>query len=134
MNQASMKCARYLHSLLRLLSMLAGSEPSVPPPSAPYPDPVAVERAAAIITQAESPLIITSDGGEALFDELSGVAEKFAIPVVQFWRTRTAISTKHPLYAGEDPHELLLRSDAVLVLDSLVPWMPVAARPREALP
>jgi acetolactate synthase-1/2/3 large subunit len=105
--------------------------PSVSPPSAPHPDPAVVEKIVEILAAAVKPLIITSDGGEALFEVLSAFAERFAIPVVQFWRTRPALSTLHPFYAGEDPRPLLLESDAVLVLDTLVPWLPGATQLRE---
>lgn len=95
-------------------------------PVAPQPDRVAIERAAAMLVGAQNPLIITSDGGEALFDVLGDFADRFAIPVVQFWRVRPAISTRHPLYAGEVPRVLLAEADVVLVLDTMVPWMPGA--------
>lgn len=93
-------------------------------PAAPHPDPAAIGEAAEILAHAKHPVILTSDGGEALFDVLGDFAERFAIPVVQFWRMSPAISTRHPLYAGEVPRPLLAEADAVLVLDSLVPWLP----------
>ena len=99
-------------------------------PSPPHPDPAAVEAAVALLCEAETPLIITSGGGPDLFDVLGPAAERFAIPVVQYWRTSVAISTEHPMYAGENPAELLSRSDCVVVLDSMVPWVPHAMGPR----
>lgn len=99
-------------------------EPSVTVPSAPHPDPAAIARAVELLAEAENPLIITSDGGEALFGELGDLAERFAIPVVQFWRTSPAISTEHEMYAGESPRPLLAEADVVVVLDTMVPWMP----------
>jgi acetolactate synthase-1/2/3 large subunit len=77
-----------------------------------------------MLAEAENPLIITSHGGKALFDVLGDFAERFAVPVVQFWRTSPAIATTHPMYAGEVPMPLLAQADAVLVLDTLVPWIP----------
>jgi len=76
------------------------------------------------LAEAEQPLIITSGGGEELFSVLGDFAEQFAIPVVQFWRTSPAISTDHPMYGGEHPRPLLGEADVVLVLDTMVPWMP----------
>ncbi len=99
-------------------------EPSVTAASPPGPDAAAMMRAVAMIAEAEQPLIITSHGGEALFGVLGDFAEEFAVPVVQFWRTSPAIATDHPMYAGEVPMALLAEADAVIVLDSLVPWMP----------
>ena len=102
---------------------------SVEVPAPPHPDPAAVEAAVGLIAEAEAPLIITSGGGPDLFDVLGPVAERFAIPVVQYWRTSVAISTEHPMYAGENPAELLSRSDCVVTLDSMVPWVPGGMRP-----
>lgn len=103
---------------------------SVETPSPPHPDPAAVEAAVALLCDADSPLVITSGGGPDLFDVLGPAAERFAIPVVQYWRTSVAISTEHPMYAGENPAELLSRSDCVVVLDSMVPWVPHSMEPR----
>ena len=103
-------------------TMASASTQSIP--SAPHPDPEAIERAADIVAQAKHPLIITSGGDDALFEALGALAERFAIPVTQFWRMSTAISTRHPLYAGETPRPLLADADAVIVLNTIVPWMP----------
>ena len=72
-------------------------------PSPPHPDPGAIDAAVALLADAESPLIIASRGSEELFEVLGPFAERFAIPVVQFWRTSPAIATTHPLFAGEVP-------------------------------
>jgi acetolactate synthase I/II/III large subunit len=97
---------------------------SVAVPSPPHPDPEAIERAVGILAESEHPMVITSDGGAELFEVLSDLAARFAIPVVQFWRTSPAVATNHPFYAGEVPVPLLARADAVLVLDTMVPWLP----------
>lgn len=93
-------------------------------PSPPHPDPAAIDAAARAIAEATSPVVVVSGGGPGLFDVLGPFAERFAVPVVQFWRTRTAISTSHPFYAGESPGMLVSRADVVIVLDALVPWLP----------
>ena len=99
-------------------------------PAPPHPDPAAVEAAARLLAEAEAPLIVSSGGGPDLFDVLGPIADRFAIPVVQYWRTSVTISTEHPMYAGEDPTVLLSRSDCIVVLDSMVPWVPHAMAPR----
>jgi acetolactate synthase-1/2/3 large subunit len=99
-------------------------EPAVAVPSPPHPDPAAVAAAVELLAGSENPLIITSGGGEPLFSVLSDFAERFAVPVVQIWRTSPAIATTHPMYAGEVPMPLLGQADVVLVLDTLVPWIP----------
>lgn len=93
-------------------------------PTPPAPDPTAIALAVSILSAARNPLIITSDGGEALFDVLGDFADQFAVPVVQFWRMSPAISTRNSMYAGEVPSVLLAQADAVVVLDTMVPWMP----------
>ena len=100
------------------------AEPSVTRPSPPHPDPEAIHRAVSMLAEATAPLIIASDGGPELFAVLGDFAERFAIPVVQMWRTRPAISTTHPMYAGESPTAHLAEADVVLVLDAMVPWLP----------
>ena len=32
--------------------------------------------------------------------------------------------TDHPMHLGHDPGELLPKADVVIVIDSVVPWMP----------
>lgn len=99
-------------------------EANVAVPSSPHPDPEAMARAVAALAEADNPLIITSGGGPELFPALSDLAQRFAIPVVQFWRTSPAIATDHPFYGGEVPMPLLGRADVVVVLDTMVPWLP----------
>lgn len=105
--------------------------PTIGVPAPPHPDPEAIATAAEALAGADHPLIITSDGGPELFSVLGPFVERHAIPVVQFWRTTAAITTDHAFYAGESPAGLIERSDVVLVLDSLVPWMPAATRLRD---
>lgn len=93
-------------------------------PSAPHPDPAAIEEVAALIAEADHPLILASGGGADVFEVLTTFCDDFAVPVCQFWRTNPVISTHHPFYAGEVPRHELARADVVLCLDSLVPWLP----------
>jgi acetolactate synthase-1/2/3 large subunit len=95
-------------------------------PSAPHPDPVAIAEAVAMLAEAEHPLIVASGGDEAIFAAVSALAEEFAVPVCQFWRTSPVISTTHPFFAGESPKAELARADLVISLDTLVPWMPAS--------
>jgi acetolactate synthase-1/2/3 large subunit len=92
--------------------------------SAPHPDSVA--EAARLLSDAENPLILAfrvgaRDGG---FDRLTAFAEKQAIPVVEFWPSQLSISGESPMHAGFDPAGDLANADVVLVLDSIVPWLP----------
>jgi acetolactate synthase I/II/III large subunit len=95
-------------------------------PAPPAPAPAAIDHAAAILADAEHPLIITARGGRAAAgpEALARFAERFAIPVVEFWPPQNSLATTHPMHGGFDVAPWLPQADAVLVLDSLVPWIP----------
>ncbi len=96
------------------------------------PGTASLEAAAEILAEAERPMIVTARagrGGEG-FGALAAFAERFAIPVVEFWASRIALPSAHPMHAGFDPGRLLAEADAVLVLDALVPWIPQRQAPR----
>jgi acetolactate synthase-1/2/3 large subunit len=101
-------------------------------PAPPAPAPAAVEQAAALLAEAERPLIVTARAGRARggVEALASFAERFAIPVVEFWPAQNSLPTTHPMHAGFDVAPWLPEADAVLVVDSLVPWIPS----RHALP
>jgi acetolactate synthase-1/2/3 large subunit len=100
--------------------------PRLRAPAAPAPAPQAIAEAAAILAHAERPLIIAGrgDGTEQGFAALARFADRFAIPVVEFWPSRLSLATDHPMHAGFDVMPWLPESDAVLVLDAMVPWLP----------
>lgn len=101
-------------------------EPHANAAASPHPDPSAIHHVANLVAAARHPLVIISGGDQAIFDRLGSFAERFAVPVVQFWRTSCAIATNHPFYAGEVPKEELASADVVVVLNTMVPWMPGA--------
>ena len=86
-----------------------------------------VARAAELLANAKAPLILGSRSGHvaAGFAALRSFAEEFAIPVGEFWASRPSLDTTSPMHAGFDPAEDLAVADVVLVLDLLVPWIPV---------
>ena len=47
----------------------------------------------------------------------------------QYWAVATAISAEHPMYVGQDPSPWVAEADAILVVDSLAPWMPDVHEP-----
>jgi acetolactate synthase-1/2/3 large subunit len=96
--------------------------------SAPAPSLAAVEEAAAILSEAEYPLILTAAAGRtpAAMMELAALAEEFAIPVVQSEATDISLPTDHPMCFGFDPSPFIGKADAVAVFDSAVPWIPSA--------
>ncbi len=103
--------------------------PAQSTPSAPRPDPVAIERVADLIAAARHPLIISAAFATGGGMVLGAFADRFAIPVVEQWSPTNALATDHPMHAGFDPGELLGEADVVLVLDVPVPWVPSRQRP-----
>jgi len=102
------------------------------PAAAPLPDPAAVERLAAVLARAENPLIITGRAGrepEAV-PLLAALAERHALPVVECKPKHLCLPSDHPMHGGFDPDPWLDEADAILVLESDVPWIPSIRKPR----
>jgi len=59
------------------------------------------------------------------------LAEAFALPVVQSEPRDFNLSTEHPMHVGFEPGSLLPKADVIVVLDSIVPWIPRAHAPRK---
>ncbi len=98
--------------------------------AAAHPDHVA--RAAELIVRAERPVIITqSPDHHAGFDLLSSMAEKHALPVVEYWSTRQALPTSHPMHAGRDPSPWVAEADVIVVVNAMVPWVSDHVSPPE---
>jgi len=97
----------------------AGAVPARPADSA-------IEEAARLIAHAEFPLIVTSNAGRnpQAFANLAKLAADYALPVAQFAPSGTNLATDHPMHLGYEPSVLLAEADVVLVLDSVVPWIP----------
>jgi acetolactate synthase-1/2/3 large subunit len=99
--------------------------PAVPP----GPDPTALERLAGILAQADRPVIVTSrtaaDPRSA--PVLARIAELLGAAVID-QGDRANLPGGHPLHIVADV-EALKSADAVLLLDSEVPWVPAQAAP-----
>jgi acetolactate synthase-1/2/3 large subunit len=100
-----------------------------PPAMAPAvlaANPDDLRRVAQLLTEAKRPLIIAQRGAGSRegFRALAEIAERWTIPVCQWWAVATAISDEHPMYVGQEPGPWLAEADVVLVVDSLAPWMP----------
>ncbi|HEX6141076.1 MAG TPA: thiamine pyrophosphate-requiring protein [Geminicoccaceae bacterium] len=103
--------------------------PVLQPPRPSVPDAGALDEAAALLARAERPLVIAARADAAAFGTLERLAGRFALPVVEFWPTRVALPTDHLLHGGFDVGPWLEDADVVLVLDSLVPWIPLRHAP-----
>jgi acetolactate synthase I/II/III large subunit len=101
--------------------------------TAPEPARAAIEQAASLIAKAEFPLIVTSSAGRvpAAVGALAALAEEFALPVVQAEPRDMNLPTDHPMHLGYDVGALLPKADVVIVIDSVVPWMPRNHQPRK---
>lgn len=99
----------------------------------PEPAQAAIEEAAALIAKAEFPLIVTSSVGRdpQAIDELGALAQEFTIPVVQSEARDYNLATDHPMNLGFDPSAWLAKADVIIVLDSVVPWIPKTHGPRK---
>ena len=93
------------------------------------PDQLA--EVAELLAGAEHPLIFAQRGAGSLegFDALARIADRWSIPVCQYWAVASAISSEHPMYVGQDPAPWVAHADVILVIDSLAPWMPDAHGP-----
>ena len=100
--------------------------------SPPAPDEAAIAAAAAMLAKAKHPLIVTADAGRdpAAVPLLAGLAERFAIPVVEHRQRYLNLPADHPCHLGYNPAALLDDADAILVIECDVPWTPVRKAPR----
>ena len=105
---------------------LAAAPGMRPASAAAEPDDLA--RAATLLASAERPVIVAQRGAgtQAGFEALAEIADRWSIPVCQWWAVATAVSSAHPMDVGADPAPWLADADVVLVIDSLAPWMPDA--------
>jgi acetolactate synthase-1/2/3 large subunit len=103
-----------------------------------FPDPMDVARVADRLAAAERPLILVSGAGRdpAAVPALVAMAEAGGIGVVEVDPTHVNFPQSHPLHvgftqpSGTDP--ALDEADALLVIDSDVPWYPSLRKPPEA--
>ncbi|HZK90186.1 MAG TPA: thiamine pyrophosphate-dependent enzyme [Stellaceae bacterium] len=56
-------------------------------------------------------------------------AERFAIPVVEHRQRHLSLSADHPCHLGYDPTPFVKEADAILVIESDVPWVPSRVQP-----
>ncbi len=99
--------------------------------SPPGPDFDALDAAGALLAAAENPLIITASAGrdpEAV-KAIADFALRFAVPVVEHRHRHLNIPADHPCHLGYDPNELIETADAIVVVESDVPWIPSRKNP-----
>ncbi|MCO6185356.1 thiamine pyrophosphate-requiring protein [Rhizobium sp. L1K21] len=103
------------------------AEPSIAPATGAA-DQASIEKLAAMLATAKSPLIIAQRGvGDADgFAAFARWAEEWGIAVSSWWVNQLAIATDHPCHVGPNPGPWMAEADVVLAIDCLAPWMPEA--------
>lgn len=106
-----------------------GRQQAAAPPS---PNPAAADEAATLLADAENPLIITNWAGRnpRVWQPLGDLAERYAIPVVQYRNRYMSLPTHHPMNLGYDLDPLLGQADVILAVDVAVPWLPATDKVR----
>jgi acetolactate synthase-1/2/3 large subunit len=110
------------------------STPSRQHAAAPaFPNGDAVEEVAALLAGAENPLIITNSAGRdpAAWAALGDLAERYAIPVVQYRHRYMSLPSHHSMNMGYELKPLLDRADVILAVDVAVPWLPASDKVRD---
>jgi acetolactate synthase I/II/III large subunit len=99
--------------------------------ASPGADDAAVEQAAAILAGARRPVIVTASAGRdpGAVAVLAQFAERFAIPVVEHRQRHVSLPADHPCHLGYDPTPFVREADAILVIESDVPWIPSRVQP-----
>jgi acetolactate synthase-1/2/3 large subunit len=104
--------------------------------ASPQPNATQIDRAAELLAEAKSPLIIAGASGvnPETLPLLADLAETGAIPVVEFRSIYTNLTSDHPLHLGYNPDEFLGEADVVMVLETDVPWVPSRSKPADSTP
>lgn len=99
--------------------------------STPQADTALLAEVAAMLIQAEMPLIIAGDPGRhpQSVASLVELAEILSARVVTS-QLRMNFPTTHPLCGGDDPYPYLKDADVILVIDCDVPYAPTQAKPK----
>ena len=98
--------------------------PSRQHPAAPaFPNGGAIDEVAALLAGADNPLIITSSAGRdpKAWTALGTLAERYAIPVIQYRNRYMSIPSNHPMNLGYELSPLLDNADVILAIDVPVP-------------
>ena len=92
----------------------------------PGATPEQIESAATLLAGAKRPLIFARENARvaANAQALADFAERFAFPVVEYRSLANSLPTDHAMCLGFDPGPHLKDADAILVIETDVPWIP----------
>jgi acetolactate synthase-1/2/3 large subunit len=101
------------------------------PPPRPAGDPAAVGDAAAMLSQAERPLVVAGSGvfWSGAADELIALVEHLGTPVIVSHAARGIVPDDHPNHVGAARSKALRSADAVLVVGSRFNFMLAYGQP-----
>jgi acetolactate synthase I/II/III large subunit len=104
--------------------------PAVPAP--PFPSPDHVATIARRLATAQFPVIVTSASGAdaATVAPLAALCERFGIAHVDRKARFINMPTGHPMHLMQQLEDLFDETDALLFLETDVPWIPNRANPR----
>jgi acetolactate synthase-1/2/3 large subunit len=104
--------------------------PAVPAP--PFPSPEHVTAIARRLATAEFPVIVTSASGAdpSTVAPLAALCERFGIGHVDRKARFVNVPTGHPMHLMQQLEELFSETDALLFLETDVPWLPSRGNPR----
>jgi acetolactate synthase I/II/III large subunit len=118
-----------------LAGPLAGADvrvgvPAVPAP--PFPSPEHVATIARRLATAAFPIIVTSASGAdpATVAPLAALCERFGFAHVDRKARFINVPTSHPMHLVQQLEELFDEADALLFLETDVPWIPNRGNPR----
>ena len=119
--------------LAERMEMIEYADPSrAPRNSATLADAGAIAEAARILTAARNPIIIAKASGRdpGAVAPLVRLAEALGAPHWDHWHSHVNFPQDHPLHGGYDPAPYLAEADAIVAVESDVPWIPKLAAPR----
>ena len=92
----------------------------------PGVDSAAIAAAADILAEAENPLLFPRACGRRgeWSAALAAFAEEFAMPVIEYRALANSLPAGHSMNLGFDPLPHLHEADAILTVESDVPWIP----------
>lgn len=92
----------------------------------------AVAKAAQILAAAAHPLIITKAVGRdpVAIPAMVALAQALGAPVVEQFHTHLNFPQDHPLHGGFDATPYFGRADAIVAVESDVPWLPSGSHPK----
>jgi acetolactate synthase-1/2/3 large subunit len=103
-----------------------------PKPVSTMAGPEAIAEAATVLAAASRPLIIAKAAGRdpAAVPALVALAEALGAPVVDQFHTHVNFPQDHELHGGFDATPYLADADAIVIVESDVPWFPALKAPR----